>query len=188
MAKLVSSILLTLDGFVAGPNGELDIFNVDQEFFDQAGKLTEEADTAMYGRGTYGIMESYWPTAGDSPDASSHDKEHAVWYNKSEKIILSTTMKTAGANSRIIGENVIEEVKKLKQVKKRNIQIFGSPGVVRSLMKENLIDEYWIFLAPVVLGKGLPLFEEINEKINLRLIEAKTYSTGIVALHYVFGE
>ncbi|MCW3127335.1 MAG: bifunctional deaminase-reductase domain protein [Bacteroidetes bacterium] len=185
MAKLVSSILLTLDGFVAGPNGELDMFNVDQEFFDFSGKLTDEADTAMYGRGTYGIMESYWPTAGDGPDASKHDKEHAAWYNRVEKIVLSTTMKEAGPGARIIGTDVPAEIRKLKQEKEKNIQIFGSPGVVRTLTAEKLIDEYWIFLAPVVLGKGMPLFKDINQRIDLKLASTFTSGSGIVALHYM---
>ena len=185
MAKLVSSILITLDGFVAGPNGEMDMFKVEQEFFDLAEKLTGAADTALYGRGTYQLMDSYWPTAGDKSDASKHDKEHAAWYNRVEKIILSTTLqKPNGTNSRIISSNVSQEIKKLKQEKERNIQIFGSPGVVRSLMKENLIDEYWIFLAPVVIGKGKALFTDFDHRVNLKLLSAKTYTSGIIALHY----
>ena len=184
MAKLVSSILTTLDGFAAGPNGELDMFNVDKQFFDFADKLTDEADTALYGRGTYGIMESYWPTAGDSPEASTHDKKHAAWYNRVEKIVLSTTMKSAGPGTRIIGTDVAAEMMKLKEQKEKNIQIFGSPGVVRSLMAEKLIDEYWIFLAPVVLGTGMSLFKDIHQRIDLKLSSTFTSGSGMVALHY----
>jgi dihydrofolate reductase len=184
MAKLISSILLTLDGFAAGLNGELNMFNVGQEFFDFADKLTSEADTAMYGRGTYNIMKDYWPTAGDGPNASEHDKKHSAWYNRVEKIVLSGTMQSAGPNTRIIGTDVTGEIRKLKQQKERNIQIFGSPGVVRSLMAEGLIDEYYVFLAPVVLGKGKPLFNGIDHRINLKLVSSFTTASGIVALHY----
>ncbi len=185
MAKLVSSVLVTLDGFAAGPNGELDMFNVNQEFFDFAGVLTDQSDTALYGKGTYQIMNSYWPTAADKPDASKHDKEHAAWYNRVEKIVLSTTMKNvAGNNTRIIGSNVSDEINKLKQEKEKNIQIFGSPGVVRSLMQENLIDEYWMFIAPVVIGKGMPLFAGITNQVKLKLLSSKAFSTGIVLMHY----
>ena len=184
MAKLVSSVLVTLDGFAAGPNGELNMFNVDQQFFDFADKLTSEADTALYGRGTYGIMESYWPTAGDSPEASTHDKHHSAWYNRAEKIVLSTTMKSAGPGARIIGTDVAGEISQLKQQKEKNIQIFGSPGAVRTLTAEKLIDEYWIFLAPVVLGHGIPLFRDIHQRIDLKLSSTFTSASGMVALHY----
>ena len=184
MAKLISSILLTLDGFAAGPNGELDMFNVDEEFFDFADRLTDEADTAMYGRGTYGIMESYWPKAGDNPKVSKHDKNHAAWYNRVEKIVLSTTIKNVGTGAKIIGTDVATQVRKLKEEKEKNIQIFGSPRVVRTLMAEKLIDEYWIFLAPVVLGRGMPLFKDINQRIDLKLESTFTAASGMVRLHY----
>ena len=185
MGKLVSSIIISLDGFAAGPNGEMNMFKVGQGFFDLANRLTETADAALYGRGTYKIMQDYWPTAGDSPNASKHDKEHAAWYNKVPKYVLSTTLKSDIANKMtVISNNVAQEITKLKKEAKKNIQIFGSPGVVRSLMKENLIDEYWIFLAPVIIGKGIPVFKDMPGGINLKYLGNEAYGSGIIALHY----
>lgn len=82
----------SLDGFVAGPNGEMNWIQVNEEIFNFVPTLTEQADTALYGRVTYEMMQSYWPTAGDQPNASKHDKEHSAWYNKVSKIVLSRTM------------------------------------------------------------------------------------------------
>jgi hypothetical protein len=93
MRKLVSSIIVSLDGMTSGPKGELDMFKVDDEFFDISNQLTEEADAVLYGKGIFTIMQSYWPTAGDAPNASKHDKEHSAWYNKVPKYVLSSTMK-----------------------------------------------------------------------------------------------
>ena len=89
MRKLIISLHTTLDGFAAGPNGEMDWINVDEEMFEYAARRTNEADTALYGRVTYQMMESYWPTAGDQPNATKHDKQHSSWYNKVTKVVLS---------------------------------------------------------------------------------------------------
>jgi dihydrofolate reductase len=186
MRKIVSSIIMSLDNFVAGPNGDLSMFKVEEEFFDMSASLCDAADTALYGKGTYYIMQAYWPTAADNPNASAHDKQHALWYNHVPKYVLSTKLKSTEApNAIIIRENVVEELKKLKQQEGRNIQIFGSPGVVRSLTQEGLIDEYWIFVYPVILGNGIPLFKDIKQQIDLTLVSGKLLSSGAAALHYI---
>ena len=184
MKKIVSSIITSLDGFAAGPGGDLSMFKVEEEFFDISNELTQAADIALYGKGTYGIMQSYWPTAADSPDASKHDKEHSAWYNKVNKYVVPTTLKKNDApNATIISSNVTEELKKLKAGTGKNIQIFGSPGLVRSLTQTGLIDEYWMFLFPIFIGKGIPLFKEMKPT-GLKLLSAKALKSGVVALHY----
>ena len=95
MRKIISFMHISLDGFVAGLNGEMDWIKVDEEIFDYVGKRINEGDTALYGRVTYQMMENYWPTAADSPTASKHDIEHSKWYNKVHKVVLSKTMKDA---------------------------------------------------------------------------------------------
>ena len=186
MRKIVSSIIVSLDNFTANPDGDLSMFKVEQEFFDMSATLCENADIALYGKGTYHIMQAYWPTAADAPDASAHDKQHSAWYNHAKKYVLSKTMKSSDApNATIIRENVVEELKKLKAEEGKNIQIFGSPGVVRSLTQEGLIDEYLVFVFPIILGNGIPLFKDIKQQINLTLVSGKFLTSGAVALHYI---
>lgn len=186
MRKIVSSVIMSLDNFVASADGNLGMFKVDQEFFDMSATLCEAADTALYGKGTYYIMQAYWPTAADQPGASEHDKQHAAWYKHVKKYVVSKTLKSDEApNTTIIRENVVEELKKLKEQEGKNIQIFGSPGLVRSLTAEGLIDEYWIFLYPVIIGNGIPLFKDIKQQINLTLVSGKILTSGAAALHYI---
>src|SRR5664279_3940305 len=116
MRKIVSFMHISLDGFVAGPNGEMDWIIVDEEIFDYAGDRKNEADTAIYGRVTYDMMEGYWPTAAEQPNATKHDIEHSTWYNTVNKVVLSKTMKDANLpNTKIISDNVCNEIMKLKQ-------------------------------------------------------------------------
>ena len=175
----------SLDGFVAGPGGEMDWIKIDDEMFELVGKLTDAADTALYGRVTYEMMDSYWPAAGRQPNASKHDIEHSTWYNNAHKVVLSGTMKSTEANNiTIIADNVAGEIEKLKNQPGRDILIFGSPGAVHSLMEYNLIDDYWLFINPVILGKGIPLFAKIKHKTALQLMTTKLFSCGVAALHY----
>jgi dihydrofolate reductase len=175
----------SLDGFVAGPNGEMDWINVDDEMFEYAGKRTNEADTALYGRVTYQMMEGYWPTAGDQPNATKHDLEHSRWYNSVAKIVISRTLKGKTLpNTRIIGEDISNEINKIKQGPGKEIVIFGSPSASHLLMQENLVDDYWLFVNPILLGQGIPLFNGIKENVNLKLVKTNVFASGVVCLHY----
>lgn len=185
MKKLVLFMHTSLDGFVAGPNGEMDWINVDEEMFEYAGRQTNEADTALYGRVTYQMMESYWPTAAEQPAATKHDIEHSRWYNKVAKVVVSKTMQGVNlTNTKIISGNLANEIINLKQGTGKNILIFGSPTVAHSLITENLIDDYWLFVNPVLLGQGIPLFKGIKEKAKLTLVASNAFPSGVVCLHY----
>ena len=185
MRKLVLFIHTSLDGFVAGPNGEMDWINVDEEIFDFAGQRTNEADTALYGRVTYQMMESYWPTAAQLPTATKHDVEHSRWYNRVTKVVLSKTMNEVSlTNTKIIDGNLAAEIVKLKQNAGKDILMFGSPTAAHSLMTEKLIDDYWLFVNPVLLGRGIPLFKGITDKVALKLVASNMFSSGVACLHY----
>ncbi|MEO5595279.1 MAG: dihydrofolate reductase family protein [Chitinophagaceae bacterium] len=185
MRKITLLLHTTLDGFVAGPNGEMDWIKIDSEIFDLVGNLTNDADTALYGRVTYEMMDSYWPDAGSQPNATKHDIEHSRWYNKVNKVVLSKTLKSNEANKlAVIAGNVLHEIEKLKSQPGGNILIIGSPGAAHSLMEHNLIDEYWLFVNPIILGKGIPAFAKIMNKVILQLVTGKVLSCGVTALQY----
>jgi dihydrofolate reductase len=184
MRKLIFFMHASLDGFVAGLNGEMNWIKVDDEIFDFVGTMTDQADAALYGRVTFQMMEAYWPTAAEKPNASKHDIEHSGWYKKVSKVVLSRTMKETGQNTTVISENVSENINKIKQQAGKNILIFGSPSASNSLLNLGLVDEFWIFVNPVLLGQGIPLFRNISESIKLSMIETRKFDTGVIALHY----
>jgi dihydrofolate reductase len=188
MKKLICFMHMSLDGFVAGPNGELNWAKVDEELFDYVGKRISGTDTALYGRVTYQLMESYWPTAGDGPTASRHDIEHSKWYKNVNKVVLSKTLKKDGlANTTIISDNLSDRINevKLRSGGSKEILLFGSPTAAHSLIQLNLIDGFWLFLNPIVLGQGIPLFTGIKEKIKLKqLPTTRQFTCGVTELNY----
>jgi dihydrofolate reductase len=188
MRSLVYFMHSSLDGFVAGTKGEMNWITIDDEIFDFVSTMTDQADTALYGRVTYEMMEAYWPTAAEKPNASKHDKEHSIWYKNVSKIVLSKTMNGSGLrNTKVISDNLQENINSLKQSGdsgSKNILIFGSPRASHSLLAIGLIDEYWIFVNPVLLGQGIPLFKNVTDIVKLKLLESKTFASGVVALHY----
>ena len=185
MRKIISFMHVSLDGFVAGPNGEMDWIKVDEEIFDYVATRIGEGDTALYGRVTYEMMEGYWPTAADKPTASKHDIEHSRWYSKVHKVVLSKTMKDAGlTNTKIISDNLSDRINELKQQGGKEILLFGSPTATHSLIQLNLIDGYWLFVNPIILGRGIPLFADIKDKIKLKLLTTRQFTSGVTELSY----
>ena len=189
MRKIISFMHISLDGFVAGPNGEMNWIKVDEEIFDHVGKRISEGDTALYGRVTYEMMEGYWPTAADKPNASKHDIEHSKWYANVHKLVLSKTMKDAAlTNTTIISDNLSDRINQIKQKGDNDILLFGSPTATHSLMRLNLIDGYWLFVNPIILGQGISLFadnpDSYRDKIKLNLVSTRPFTCGVTELNY----
>lgn len=186
MRKIISFIHISLDGFVAGPNGEMDWIKIDEEIFDYVGKRINEGDTALYGRVTYQMMENYWPAAGNKPTATRHDIEHSKWYSNVHKVVLSKTLKVPDlTNTEIISDNLSDRINKIKQRAGEDILLFGSPTATHSLMQLNLIDGYWLFVNPVILRQGIRLFEGIKDKTKLKLLPTtRQFACGVTELNY----
>ncbi len=179
---------VSLDGFVAGPKGEMDWIKVDEELFDVGAVFIEKADAGMYGRVTFEMMEGYWPTAAQKPNATKHDKHHSKWYNNVHKIVLSTTLKESELkNTEVISSNIREKINAIKNQPGGDIVMFGSPTAAHSMMAENLFTHYRLFINPVLIGKGIPLFKDVQSKTILKLLDKKELKSGVVGLHYKVG-
>jgi dihydrofolate reductase len=180
MRKIFLFMLVSLDGYYEGPNGDISWHNVDDEFNEFAVQQTSEIDTLLFGRKTYEVMASYWPTEA----AISDDPAIAGLMNSLPKIVISTTLDAADwHNSRLVKENVAEEISKLKQGPGKEIAIFGSSDLAVSLAEMGLVDEYRIMVNPVILGEGKPLFKGAD-KLSLKLIKTRTFKSGNVLLYY----
>jgi dihydrofolate reductase len=178
MRKLFWQVSITLDGFMEGPNRELDhTAGVQDADFDRyATEMLNSIDAMLLGRRTYEVFESYWPYA-TGPDAER--------MNELAKIVFSRTLeKVEWNNSRLVRENIAEEIGRLKDEPGKDLALFGSADLASTLIREGLIDEYRIFVTPFVLGGGTPMFKGISEGFALKLLNATTWSSGTVALFY----
>jgi dihydrofolate reductase len=185
MSNVVAFMHVSLDGFTAGPNGELDWLSYDDELEKYAEGVVGTVGTALYGRVTYQMMEGYWPTMLTDPTATKHDLDHANWVQNIPKIVFSRTLETAEwNNTRLIGDNMADEIARLKEQPGKDLVIFGSPGLTRALMQLNLIDEYRLTVNPVILGRGVPMFGNVERPVRLKLLESKLLESGVAALHY----
>ena len=182
MRKLIAAINMTLDGFC-----DHTAMIADDEIHQHYNELLSNADTVLYGRTTYQLMESYWPTVVKNPTGNKPTNEFAVIIDNISKIVFSHTLKNVEwKNTKLKKEVIKEEVSELKQSRNggsKNILV-GSPGLIVALTQLDLIDEYQLSVQPIVLGSGLPLFKNIKDRINLKLLKTRTLGSGAVTLYY----
>ncbi|MCO6486244.1 MAG: dihydrofolate reductase family protein [Saprospiraceae bacterium] len=186
MRNLISFMHMSLDGYVAGPNGEMNWIQFDQELFDHVGRRLSDGDSAMYGRITWQMMENYWPDAAKKPNATQHDIEHSQWYNRIRKLVLSRTMKDAEwPHTTFLGDDIARQIRSIKQQAGPDIMLFGSPTATHALMDMDLVDGFWLFVNPVILGRGISLFSPVKDQIRLRLLPAtRQFDCGVTELNY----
>lgn len=179
MRKILAHEMVTIDGYFAGPNGELDWFVWDDVLKDVSIELLKSVDTILFGRVTYDMMAGYWPTA---PEEDPAIKEAM---NSLPKIVFSRTLKNAGwNNTRLVPEIDPGEIRRMKQQPGRNMVIYGSGTLVSALARQGLIDEYRLIVNPVVIGAGKSLFTGITDRLNLRLLDTEALGSGNVLLRY----
>ena len=177
MRKVIVSNLMSLDGFFEGPNHELDWFVVDEEFFAYARDMLRGVDTIVFGRKTYQHMADYWPSAPAD--------EIADQMNNLPKIVFSRTLESAEwQNSTLVKNDAVAEISKLKQLPGKDMVILGSASLASFLLQQGLIDEYRVILNPVLLGSGSPLFQDVKQRLRLKLSRTKLFGSGVVVLYY----
>lgn len=185
MRKLKLVIHTSLDGFVAGEHGEFDELVQSPENLDFICSLTDEADALLAGRISFQMLDSYWPTAHSHPAATNSEIKYSKWYNRAEKIVLSRSLPESTAdNVTILARDTGDSLTNIKSKEGKDILMFGSPSVHKTLSELNLIDEYWIILYPVLLGKGIPLFSNTQQAKKLKLLSSVQFTKGEMAIRY----
>ena len=181
MRKIIMFNVVTLDGFFEGANGDISWHHVDAEFNQFASDQLDTMDTLLFGRVTYQGMASYWPT----PAAIADDPVIADKMNTLPKVVFSRTLeKVEWANSRLVKDNIADEVAKLKQQSGKDMVIFGSGGLVSTLTQLGVIDEFRLMVNPVVLGSGRSLFSGLQAKVQLTHLRTRVFNSGNVLLSY----
>ena len=186
MRKVIYSMGMSLDGFIEGPNRELDWSTPDEELHRFWNDQLREIGTSLYGRRLYELMADFWPTADTDPSAPEYVVEFARIWRDMPKVVFSTTLEKVDWNSRLVRGNIAEEVAKLRLQPGKEMSV-GGPTLASSFMRLGLIDEYRLVVHPVVLGGGTPFFPELDEKIGLQLVETRTFGSGAVYLRYRRG-
>jgi dihydrofolate reductase len=182
MGKLIVTMWVSLDGFIAGPNNAMDWVI---PLGDYQSELVGTADTLLLGRVTYESFAGAWPHVPDNAEAPEGLKEYARTLNSMRKVVYSRTLSEATwQNSTLKREIDAADVEALKQQTDKNIVIYGSASIVQALTNLGLIDEYRLLLHPVVLGGGKPLFANIQERVSLKLLSTSTDPSGVVLLYY----
>lgn len=186
MRKVIYSMNVSLDGFIEGPNRELDWSTPDEELHRFWNDHAREVGTSLYGRRLYELMADYWPTADTDPSAPDYVVEFARIWRDTPRVVFSTTLEKVDWNSRLVRDNIAEEVTKLKAQPGKDMEV-GGPTLASTLIRLGLVDEYRPVVHPVVLGGGTPFFPALDDRISLRLVETRTFGSGFVYLRYQHG-
>ena len=182
MRKLIYSMTVSLDGYIASPDGAIDWSAPDEEVHRFHNQQTREISAHLCGRRLYETMV-YWETAEENPSATDYEIEFARIWKELPKIVFSETLAQVEGNARLAREGVAAEAAKLKEQPGKDLAV-GGAGLARACMKLELIDEWRLFVSPVLLGGGTPYFPTLDERINLELVETKTFGSRVVYLRY----
>ena len=183
MAKLISLMHVSFDGFASGPNGEMNWITMDQEIFAHVSKYIATVGAGVYGPKTFQMMESYWPDVLENPESGDLEIRHAKWYQRANKIVCSRTLNQLENKEARLVANLEEGIKKLKQESEKDLMVFGSPQLTQSLARLDLIDEYVVNVNPVLIGGGIRMFDELP-RTKLNLVSATNFESGVVGFHY----
>jgi dihydrofolate reductase len=179
MRKLIAAMNVTFDGYC-----DHTAMIADDEVHEHYNDLLRNAGALLYGRITYQLMESYWPTVVENPTGNKPVDEFAVLIDDIPKIVFSRTLKNVGWKNTLLKKEIIkEDVLELKQQSGKNVFV-GSPSLIVALSNLDLVDEYQLSVHPTILGSGLPLFKNIKNRIDLKLLNTKTFGCGAVTFYY----
>jgi dihydrofolate reductase len=182
MRKLIYSMQVSLDGYVAGPGGEIDWSVPDEELHRFHNDQTRALGGQLLGRRLYEEMR-YWETADRNPSASDYEVEFARAWQELPKVVFSTTLEAVEGKTRLVKDGVADEVARLKEEPGGDLAV-GGAGLASSLLELGLVDELRPFVYPVVLGGGTPYLPALERRLDLELVETRTFSSRVVYLRY----
>ena len=176
--RIILDLAVTLDGFIEGKNGEVDWCIMDSEmgFIN----FLNQIDTILYGRKSYDLWGQFTPEIEDT------DTEKEIWelVHSKEKYVFSRTQKGTDNKAIFINDNILEEVNKLKNKPGKDIWLYGGASLITTFINLGLVDEFRLSVHPVILGEGKPLFIDIKQRLNLKMVNTRTFSSGVVQLIY----
>lgn len=183
MGRVVYSMSVSLDGFAAGPDGNLDWVTIDDEIHEAFNAEARSAGLFLYGRRMYDLMTASWPTAQDDPAATPAMRDFARIWGPKPKLVASSTLSSVNWNAHLVPGDVVAEVARLKGELDADISV-GGPTVAGQLLRAGLVDEIGMYVNPVVLGSGTPFFPA-DLRLSLRLAESRRFAAAVQLLRFV---
>jgi dihydrofolate reductase len=183
MRRVIYLAMVSLDGFIARPDGALDWVIIDEELHTYVNDQQSEIGAYVYGRRMYEIMAKDWPKAADDPSAPEYILEFARIWKQMPKIVFSKTLAHVEWNATLVRGDIGDEIARLKQGSGKDLEV-GGAGVAGNLMQLGMIDEYQLYVNPIVLGSGVRPFPAFDEELKLKLVETRTFGSGVVFLRY----
>ncbi|TNJ63654.1 dihydrofolate reductase [Paenibacillus hemerocallicola] len=180
--NIILDLAVTLDGFIEGKNGEVDWCIMDSEM--GFNNFLNQIDTILYGRKSYELWGQFVPGI----DHSDDEKNFWELVHRKEKYVFSRTQKGTDNKVKFINDNIVEEVNKLKNKPGKDIWLYGGASLITNFINAGLVDEFRLSVHPVVLGEGKPLFIDIKQRLNLKIVNTRTFSSGVVQLIYHLNE
>jgi dihydrofolate reductase len=186
MRKVLYAMLVSLDGFIEAPHGDISwtdpVEELHRHFNEQDGSLS----AFLYGRGMYETMSAFWPTADQDPAAPEFVKEYARIWREKPKVVFSETLARVAWNARLVKGDIAEEVDRLKAQPGGDMSVSGA-NLAAAFMRLGLIDEVSLYVHPILLGGGKPMFRPLQDRIPLQLAETRAFGNGVVLLRYRRG-
>jgi dihydrofolate reductase len=183
MRKVTYAMFASLDGYIEDRNGTLDWSIPDEELHQYVNDLERDVDTYLYGRRLYEIMAGYWPTAESDPDATDYTIEYARIWNPMAKVVFSRSLQHVEHNARLVREDIAAEVSRLKSLPGKDLTL-GGASLAESFFRLGLVDEVQVYIHPVILGGGKPMFRNRDDALHLRLLDVRSFSSGVVHVKY----
>jgi dihydrofolate reductase len=184
MRKVNYAMSVSLDGFIETTDGDISWADPDEELHSHFNERESDIDIHFYGRRLYENMAAYWPSADKNPSALKVEIEYARLWKEMKKIVFSKTLKKVDWNSQLVSGNIAEVVNRLKEEPGKDMSV-GGAGLAAAFMQLGLIDEYYLYVHPIILGGGKPMFRHLGDKINLQLVETRKFGRGVVLLRYM---
>ena len=183
MRKVIYAMSVSLDGFIEAPNGDLRWSFPDEELHKHFNEQEALIDIHFYGRGLYENMSAFWPSADENPEAPETEVQYARIWKSMRKVVFSRKLKQVGWNSQLISEDIAAKVNQLKAQPGQDMSV-GGAGLAASFMQLGLIDEYRLYIHPILLGSGKAMFPHLQDRINLQMVETRAFGSGVVLLRY----
>lgn len=182
MRKVIYKMTVSLDGYVEAPDGSIEWTSPSPELYQHHNDLESDIDLHLYGRRLYETM-AVWEHLDENSPISAQGIEYAAIWKRKPKVVFSTTLQEVGSNSTLIRENAMQEVGRLKDQPGKYISV-GGPGLAASLIRHGLVDEYWLYVTPIILGGGKRMFPDLNEPVKLKLMETRNFPGGVMLQRY----